>query len=162
MVAIITGGTRGIGLGIAKELLKNDYSVILTARNEGSAVAGLKAQYGDKVHFLSCDISDENDINKLVSFAREKYGKIQLLVNNAGVAPKERKDILEITGEDFDYVTDINLKGTFFVTQKVTPLLIKNEKSRIVNISSMSSYTASINRGECNALRFDCENIVEM
>lgn len=61
---------------------------------------------------------------------------------------KERKDILEITGDDFDYVMDINLKGTFFVTQKVTPLLIKNEKSRIVNISSMSAYTASVNRGE--------------
>lgn len=148
MVAIITGGTRGIGLGIAKELLKNDYSVILTARCESSAVTEFKAQYGDKVSFISCDISDENDIDKLVSFASEKYGKIQLLVNNAGVAPKERKDILEITGDDFDYVMDINLKGTFFVTQKVTPLLIKNEKSRIVNISSMSAYTASVNRGE--------------
>lgn len=148
MVAIITGGTRGIGLGIAKELLKNDYSVILTARHESFVVTELKNQYGDKVSFISCDISNENDIDRLVEFTSEKYGKIQLLVNNAGVAPKERKDILEITGDDFDYVMDINLKGTFFVTQKVTPLLIKNEKSRIVNISSMSAYTASVNRGE--------------
>lgn len=148
MVAIITGGTRGIGLGIAKELLKNDYSVVLTARNESLSVTELKAQYGSKVSFISCDISDENDVDKLVEFASEKYGKIQLLVNNAGVAPKERKDILEITGDDFDYVMDINLKGTFFVTQKVAPLLIKNEKSRIINISSMSAYTASVNRGE--------------
>ena len=148
MVAIVTGGTRGIGLGAAKELLKNGYSVIITARGESPSVDELKAQYGERVSFVPCDISDEKDIDKLVEFASEKFGKIQLLVNNAGVAPKERKDILEITGDDFDYVTDINLKGTFFVTQKVTPLLIKNEKSRIVNISSMSAYTASVNRGE--------------
>ncbi len=148
MVAVITGGTRGIGLGIAKELLKNDFSVILTARSESEETKKLRQQYGEKVDFVSCDISSETDIEKLVLFASEKYGKINLLVNNAGVAPKERKDILEITSDDFDYVTDINLKGTFFVTQKFTPLLVKNEKSRIVNISSMSAYTASVNRGE--------------
>lgn len=148
MTAVITGGTRGIGLGIAKELLQNDFTVILTARSESKESVDLKEQYGERVNFISCDISKENDVDNLVSFVEEKFGKIDLLVNNAGVAPKERKDILEITGEDFDYVMDINLKGTFFVTQKFVPLLIKNEKSRIVNISSMSAYTASVNRGE--------------
>ncbi len=148
MVAVITGGTRGIGLGIAKELLKDDFSVILTARKESKEIIDLKQQYAEKVNFISCDISKDTDIEKLVKFAEEKYDRIDLLVNNAGVAPKERKDILEITGDDFDYVMDINLKGTFFVTQKFIPLLVKNEKSRIVNISSMSAYTASVNRGE--------------
>lgn len=148
MVAVITGGTRGIGLGIAKELLKEDFSVILTARNKSEELAELENRYGDKVSFVSCDISDEQDAENLVKFTAEKFGKIDLLVNNAGVAPKERKDILEITREEFDYVTDINLKGTFFITQKFVPLLINNEKSRIVNISSMSAYTASVNRGE--------------
>ena len=79
---------------------------------------------------------------------KEKFGKLDLLVNNAGVAPRERKDILEITPEDFSQVVDINLKGTFFVTQRLAPLLIENKGGRIVNISSMSSYTASLNRGE--------------
>lgn len=148
MTAVITGGTRGIGLGIAKELLQNDFTVILTARSESKESVDLKEQYGERVNFISCDISKENDVDNLVSFVEEKFGKIDLLVNNAGVAPKERKDILEITGENFDYVMDINLKGTFFVTQKLVPLLIKNQKSRIVNISSMSAYTASVNRGE--------------
>lgn len=148
MVAVITGGTKGIGLGIANELLKNGISVVLTARNESAELAELKNRYAENVTFVPCDISNEDNVENLVSFTEKKFGKIDLLVNNAGVAPKERKDILEITGEDFDYVLDINLKGTFFVTQKFVPLLIKNEKSRIVNISSMSAYTASVNRGE--------------
>lgn len=148
MVAVITGGTRGIGLGIANELLKNEFTVLIASRSESEESIDLRNKYGEKVNFISCDISKEKDVNNLVLFAEEKFGKIDLLVNNAGVAPKERKDILEITGDDFDYVMDINLKGTFFVTQKMVRLLVKNEKSRIVNISSMSSYTASVNRGE--------------
>ena len=148
MVAVITGGTRGIGLGIANELLKNEFTVLIASRSESDELIDLKNKYGEKVNFISCDISKEKDVDNLVLFAEEKFGKIDLLVNNAGVAPKERKDILEITCDDFDYVMDINLKGTFFVTQKMARLLVKNEKSRIVNISSMSSYTASVNRGE--------------
>lgn len=148
MVAVITGGTRGIGLGIANELLKNEFIVLMASRSESKELIDLRNKYGEKVNFISCDISKEKDVDNLVLFAEEKFGKIDLLVNNAGVAPKERKDILEITGDDFDYVMDINLKGTFFVTQKMVRLLVKNEKSRIVNISSMSSYTASVNRGE--------------
>ncbi len=148
MTAVITGGSRGIGLGIAKELLKNGFTVVLSARKEGSETENIKNEYPDRVHFISCDISDINDVEKLVFEVKERFGKIDLLVNNAGVAPKERKDILELLPEDFDYVSDINLKGTFFVTQKFVPLLKENEKSRIVNISSMSAYTASVNRGE--------------
>ncbi len=148
MVAVITGGTRGIGAGIAKELLKNGFSVVLSARNESEELKTLKEEYGNKVHFVPCDISKTEDIENFASEVKEKFGKIDLLVNNAGVAPKERKDVLEITPEDFDAVVDINLKGTFFVTQKFVPLLIENKGGRIVNISSMSSYTASLNRGE--------------
>ena len=148
MVAVVTGGSRGIGKAIAEALLKIDYNVIITARNKSDEVESLEKAYGGKVFFVPCDISSEEDRKKLVSFTEESFGALDLLVNNAGVAPRERKDILEITPEDFDYLTDINLKGTFFVTQELAPLLIKNEKSRIVNISSMSAYTASVNRGE--------------
>lgn len=148
MVAVVTGSTRGIGLGVAEELLRKGFSVIITSRNKTDSVDNLEKIYGDKVKFISVDISNQSDVENLVSFAEENFGKIDLLVNNAGVAPRERKDILEISPDDFDYLLDINLKGTFFVTQKFVPLLIKNEKSRIVNISSMSAYTASVNRGE--------------
>lgn len=148
MVAVITGGSRGIGFGIAEMLLKNGFDVIVSSRKDSEQISALKQIYSDKIHFVSADISVLDDIEKLVSYAENRFGAIDLLVNNAGVAPKERKDILEITPDDFDYVADINIKGTFFVTQKFVPLLTKNKQSRIVNISSMSAYTASVNRGE--------------
>lgn len=148
MVAVVTGGSRGIGKGIAEALLKKGFTVIVTARNKNSETEELEKAYNEKVYFVPCDISKDEDRKNLLSFVKENFGKLDLLVNNAGVAPRERKDILEITPEDFDYLTNINLKGTFFVTQELTPLLIQNEKSRIVNISSMSAYTASVNRGE--------------
>ena len=148
MTAVVTGGSRGIGKAIAEELLKKDFTVIVTARNESSDTVEMKKTYGDKFFFVPCDISDPDSRKNLVAFTEENFGKLDLLVNNAGVAPRERKDILEITPDDFDYLLDINLKGTFFLTQEFAPLLIKNEKSRIVNISSISAYTASVNRGE--------------
>ncbi len=148
MVAVVTGGSRGIGKAIAEELMKKDFIVIVTARNKNSGTDDMKKRYPDKFRFVSCDISDPESRKNLVQFIEENFGKLDLLVNNAGVAPRERKDILEITPDDFDYLMNINLKGTFFLTQELTALLIKNEKSRIVNISSMSAYTASVNRGE--------------
>lgn len=148
MIAVVTGGSRGIGKGIAEALLKKGFTVIVTARNKGAEIEELEKVYNDKILFVPCDISDNEDRKNLASFVKKNFGKLDLLVNNAGVAPRERKDILEITPEDFDYLTDINLKGTFFITQELAPLLIENEKSRIVNISSMSAYTASVNRGE--------------
>lgn len=148
MTAVITGGSRGIGLGIAKELLKNGFTVVLTARKRSDEIDLLQMKYPMKVFFVPCDISVMQDVENLVSSVERDFGKIDLLVNNAGTAPRVRKDILEITPEDFDFVNDINLKGTFFITQKFVPLLIKSGNARIVNISSMSAYTASVNRGE--------------
>lgn len=148
MIAVVTGGSRGIGKAIVDELLEKGFTVIASARNKSEELEKAEKAFPQKLFFVSCDISDEKDREKLVSFVEEKFGKISLLVNNAGVAPRERKDILEITPDDFDYLTDINLKGTFFLTQRFVPLLRKNDWARIVNISSMSAYTASVNRGE--------------
>lgn len=148
MVAVVTGGSRGIGLGIAKELLKEDFFVVLSARKTSDELVELQEKFQNKILFVPCDISKFDEVENLVAVVKEKFGKIDLLVNNAGVAPRERKDILEITPDDFDFVNDINLKGTFFVTQKFVPFFRENGAGRIVNISSMSAYTASVNRGE--------------
>lgn len=148
MVAVVTGASRGIGKAIAESLLEKGFTVIATARKETAETDELAKKYAAKFIFVSCDISDPEGRKRLTCFVEENFGKLDLLVNNAGVAPRERKDILEITPDDFDFLMDINLKGTFFITQDLAPLLIRNEKSRIVNISSMSAYTASVNRGE--------------
>ena len=87
MNAVVTGGTRGIGRGIAEELLKNGFSVLVTSRNE-NGFDEMKSLYGDRVCFYPCDVSDVKSIEALVSFAEEKFGSVEVLVNNAGVAPR--------------------------------------------------------------------------
>ena len=148
MTALITGGSRGIGFACVKALLEKEYTVIAAARKESEAIAALKKEYPGRVFFFPCDISKQDQIRALVSFVEAEFGALQMLVNAAGVAPRVRKDILELTPDEMDEVLDINLKGTFFMTQSCVPLLKKGAPARIVNISSMSAYTASVSRGE--------------
>lgn len=149
MNAIVTGGTRGIGFEIVKTLLKLDIDCLVLSRKTNQQFEDLKGIYGDKLNFFKTDISSNVDRENLLSFIDEKYSnKIDILVNNAGVAPKTRKDMLDIDVEDYDFLMDINLKGTFFLTQQISKLMIENGSGKIINISSMSSYTVSVNRAE--------------
>ena len=148
MLAIVTGGSRGIGMGIARGLLDSGYDVIITARSESEQVAQLSKDFVGRVTFLSVDISCKESRDLLADYIDNNSLKIDLLVNNAGVAPKVRRDMLDISEEDFDYVLDINLKGTYFMTQLIANHMTKNNQGRIVNISSVSAYTASVKRGE--------------
>ena len=125
MIAVVTGGSRGIGKGIAQALLEKGFTVIVTARSKGTEIQEFEKAYDGKVLFVPCDISKEEDRKNLVSFVKENFGKLDLLVNNAGVAPRERKDILEITPEDFDYLMDINLKVHFSLLRSLLPCLLK-------------------------------------
>lgn len=113
--AVITGASRGIGLEIAKELLKKGYYCVLTARNINENLLALASEYGDKCLIKTLDISVHGDRECLINDIVNKRGSVDVLVNNAGVAPKVRKDMLDILEEDYDYVLDINLKGTYFV-----------------------------------------------
>lgn len=146
--AIITGGSRGIGLQTAKTLLSNGFNVVITARNMNDDIIELETLYADKFMFVSADIGSHEDRENLVTSAVEKFGSIDLLVNNAGVAPKVRKDMLEICEDDYDYVMNINLKGTYFLTQAVAKHMQNCGGGRIVNIGSISSDTVSLNRAE--------------
>lgn len=144
--ALVTGVAGGIGFATAEKLLGN-----------GVAVVGMdilpempKELNGDFIYVMG-DLSKKGDRENYVETALGKYGRIDILVNVAGVAPKVRKDILEMTEESYDFVMNINTKGTMFLTQSVARAMIKNEgesKGSIVNISSMSGYTSSTSRGE--------------
>lgn len=151
-VAMVTGGTKGIGFAIAKELYEEGYSVACLGRTTNSELDNLINSSGGKVKFIKTDISDIDMIRKSVEEVSEKMGRIDVLVNNAGVAPKERNDILNTTSESFDFVINTNLKGTYFMTQAVSNVMLGQEKQnypfKIINISSMSAYTSSVNRGE--------------
>lgn len=144
-VALVTGASRGIGLAIADKLLGDGYKVIGTARGES---------YSGSADYVKCDISKAEDRLSVLEYIKNKYGRIDLLVNNAGVACIERKDILETTEESFDRLISINTKGTFFMCQTFANYMITLRKEmpdyipRIVNVSSVSSYASSVNRGE--------------
>jgi len=112
--AIVTGASRGIGRGIAIELART-HQVIGTYRGRRDAAESLQAETGCQI--FQCDISSSQDREALIAFARQKFDRLDLLVNNAGIAPRERRDILEASEEIFDEVLNTNLKGPYFLTQ---------------------------------------------
>ena len=146
--AIVTGAARGIGLAVAEALLQKGYRTVLCSRHENENIARLREKYRDNMIFISADISSTADREKILSTATENFGTPFILVNNAGVAPKTRKDMLEITEENFDYVLGINLKGTYFLTQMAANLMKEKNEGYIVNIGSISADTVSLNRAE--------------
>lgn len=145
MFAVVTGGSRGIGLAVVKELVSQGYKCLIVARKTTEEAERLEAE--GKAEFLACDIGSAECRAELKSRI-EKEGKIDILVNCAGVAPRVRRDMLEISEEEFDFVLDINQKGTFFVSQIAANVMKEQKSGRIVFISSLSSYTASPERAQ--------------
>lgn len=156
-VALITGGSRGIGFGIATELAKNGFDLAINGMRPASDVEDVVnklKEFGNDVIYCRGDISSATDRDNMLQQIADHYGRLHVLVNNAGVAPKERKDILEATEESFDNVVFTNLKGPYFLTQKVANWFIEQQKKEpdfvasIINVSSISATVASVNRGE--------------
>jgi len=155
--ALITGGSRGIGLGIATELAKARFNLIINGVRKQEDVQpvldGLKA-FGVKVIYAQGDVSKKEDRENILQTVVSEFGQLNVLVNNAGIAPKERKDILEASEESFEYVLDINLKGPYFLTQLFANHMVEQKKKDadfdacIINVSSVSATVASVNRGE--------------
>lgn len=151
--AIVTGGSRGIGYGIATALSKNGYNLAIMGKSPiekvKEAIASLENN-GVKVVYFSGSIAESKDRVDFVNSVIEKFGSVDLLVNNAGVAPKVRMDMLSTTEESYDYILNANLKGTFFLTQLVANEMIKNKDTRpiIINVSSVSAYASSPMRAE--------------
>ena len=157
-VAIITGGSRGIGRGIAMALARDARcDVVVNYASNAAAAEEVKREIesnGAKSLTVKADISSADDRKRLIEETVNAYGRIDLLVNNAGVAPNVRADVLEAGEKSFDRLININLKGPYFLTQLVARHMVqqvaqqKFEPGKIVTISSVSAYTASTNRGD--------------
>ena len=155
--ALVTGGSRGIGLGIATALAREGFDLAVgDVRDEAAsaeALAKLRTS-GREVLYVQADISKTADRQKLVAVIRERYGQLNVLVNNAGIAPRVRRDLLEATEESFDEVLGVNLRGPYFLTQLAARWMIEQKKTQpefaacIINISSVSATMASTGRGE--------------
>ena len=164
-VALITGASRGIGRGIALELAKTGHDLVINfAGNEAAArqtaadciAAGVAVGRVVRAEICQADISQATDRRRLVEFTTKAFGRIDLLVNNAGVAPTVRADLLAATEESFDRLIAINAKGPFFLTQLVATAMVEQTRNPkpetrnpiIITITSISAYTASVNRGD--------------
>ncbi len=137
-VALVTGGSRGIGRAIAEKFAKNGYNLVINYVSDNTNLDEIKegfSKYGVEVLLEKADVSNFNECEKMVTSAIEKFGKIDTLVNNAGITRDNL--LMRMKEEDFDKVISINLKGTFNLTKLVTPYMMKKRKGRIVNISSV-------------------------
>ena len=159
-VSLVTGASRGIGRGVAVELARLGHAVVINYAGNAAAadecLALVREAGGDGIT-AQADVSVAADRERLVEAALAAYGRIDLLVNNAGVAPTVRADLLDAGEESFDRLININLKGPYFLTQRVARQMIAQIERgelaasgppRIVTISSVSAFTASTNRGE--------------
>lgn len=156
-VAFVTGGSRGIGFGCAAQLAKLGFNIAINGMRDESAVAeaieDLQA-LGAEVVYCQGDIGSADARTAMLDKIKAKFGKLNVLVNNAGVAPKERKDILEASEESFDYVVGTNVKGPYFLSQAAANWMIEQKTTApdefysIINVGSISATVVSVNRGE--------------
>lgn len=156
-VALVTGGGRGIGLGISEKLAADGYNLVLSGRSDVSKVTDAVQtleKAGAEVLYCSGDVSSAEDRTAMLAAIKEKFGRLDVLVNNAGVAPNVRADILEAGEESFDRLISINLKGPYFLTQAVANWMIEQKQADdsfggcIINVSSCSATVVSVNRGD--------------
>ncbi len=155
-VALVTGASRGIGFAIARRLGRDGFRLGLVATgDEEKNRTSLDILTEDRTEwiYIQADISVSSDRERIVEETVSRYGRIDVLVNNAGVAPKNRADLLDMTEESFDRVISINTKGNMFLTQKVAKVMLAQEKlfrktGTIINISSCSAEVSSVSRGE--------------
>ncbi len=159
--ALVTGASRGIGRAIALALGARGWAVIVNYRGSAEAAAEVTAAIessGGRACAVQADISRADDRERVVLAALEAYGRIDLLVNNAGMAPRQRVDLLDLGEDSYDEIMAVNLKGPFFLTQRVAHQMIAQVQAasagdaptppRIITIGSISAYTSSTNRAE--------------
>lgn len=156
-VALVTGGSRGIGFGCAARLAELGFDLAINGMRDESQLAepiNKLRELGADVLYCQGDIGSADARSAMLTKIKSHYGRLNVLVNNAGVAPKERKDILEASEESFDYVVGTNVKGPYFLSQAAANWMIEQKKASpeqfftIINVGSISATVASVNRGE--------------
>jgi NAD(P)-dependent dehydrogenase (short-subunit alcohol dehydrogenase family) len=153
-VALVTGGSRGIGRGVCVALARQGYAVAINYAGNEDAARQTQAEVGGDVESLLCraDVGVGAERERLVGDVLAKWDRIDVLVNNAGITSVGRRDILEATEDSWDRVLAVNLKGPFFLTQRVAQTMLERlpqlQRPTIVNISSLSAYALSTNRGD--------------
>jgi NAD(P)-dependent dehydrogenase (short-subunit alcohol dehydrogenase family) len=156
-VALVTGGTRGIGLGIARALAREGFDLALCGVREEGEVAPVLAELGASsavARYFRADVGERADRVRLVSEVKAGFGRLHLLVNNAGVAPHARVDLLEAAEDSFERLLRVNLQGPYFLTQGVARWMLEQRradeawKGGVVNVTSISATVASPDRGE--------------
>lgn len=155
--ALVTGGGRGIGFGICEKLAADGFNLVLSGRSDVSKVAdSIRAleKLGAEVLYCSGDVASAEDRAAMLSAIKEKFGRLDVLVNNAGVGAKVRGDLLDVEQENFEWILQINLLGPFALTQAVAKWMIEQKQADdsfegcIVNIGSISSTVVSVSRGD--------------
>jgi 3-oxoacyl-[acyl-carrier protein] reductase len=153
----VTGGSRGIGHGVACALATAGFNVVINGRRPADEVAEAIAEIesrGASTLYCQADIGDIADHATMLSAVGERFGRLDVLVNNAGVAPDVRADLLDATPESFDRLIRINLRGPYFLTQAVAKWMVEQRKAdaryeaAVINVSSISATVASVNRGD--------------
>jgi 3-oxoacyl-[acyl-carrier protein] reductase len=154
-VALVTGGSRGIGRGICVELAKSDHNLAINYQgNEEAARATAELARRESL-LCQGDVSKSADRERVVDAVLARWGRIDVLVNNAGITSPGRRDLLEATEENWERVLSVNLKGAFFLSQRVARELVRQQHKpppafnpTIINISSLSAYAPSTMRGD--------------
>ena len=144
-VAIVAGGTKGIGLGIALEFAREGARVVIGGRNAETGAAGVKEieQAGGEALFVKCDVAEMADLDAIVEAAVEHFGRLDIYVANAGINDSSKTHFLDITPDQYDRIMDVNLKGMFFGGQKAAQQMIRQEQGGvIINMSSVMAYLA--------------------
>jgi NAD(P)-dependent dehydrogenase (short-subunit alcohol dehydrogenase family) len=156
-VALVTGGSRGIGFGVARALASSGFNVAVNGRREPSDIATVIDELkslGVDAMYCRADVADLNDHARMLAEIRARWNRLDVLVNNAGVAPDVRADILEASPESFDRLIRINLRGPYFLSQAAARWMVEQRRAdpsfrgTIVNVSSVSATVASVNRGD--------------
>ena len=156
-VALVTGGSRGIGFGVAKQLAASGFDIAVNGRRPDSeidpALAELR-QAGVDALYCRADVADLPDHARMLEQIEARFGRLDVLVNNAGVAPSVRADLLDAQPDSFDRLISINLRGPYFLTQAAAKWMVQqrqadaNFRGCVVNVSSVSATVVSVNRGD--------------